>query len=76
MPRDYIHNRTDFADLIRVVAAGTAATGGRPIGSIHVPVEKRRMPKLHENSSGRKSFAGSSPATRTMLDSYSPKSLE
>jgi hypothetical protein len=36
MPRDYLHNRPDFAELIRVVAAGTAATGGKPIDPILV----------------------------------------
>lgn len=36
MPREYLHNRADFADLIRIVAAGTAATGGRPIDPVLV----------------------------------------
>ncbi|MEI9990130.1 MAG: nucleotidyl transferase AbiEii/AbiGii toxin family protein [Rhizomicrobium sp.] len=31
MPRDYLHNRADFADLIRIVAADPVVTDGKPI---------------------------------------------
>ncbi|HEY4942299.1 MAG TPA: nucleotidyl transferase AbiEii/AbiGii toxin family protein [Rhizomicrobium sp.] len=36
MPRDYLHNRADFADLIRIVAAGPVVTGSKPIDPVLV----------------------------------------
>jgi len=36
MPRDYLHNRADFADLIRIVATDPVVTAGKPIDPILV----------------------------------------
>ena len=36
MPRDYLHNRADFADLIRIVATDPGVTGSKPIDPLLV----------------------------------------